>query len=130
MDGPEQREFLCWISRMMGEQETSQSVPDLGRRDIPTSRHQATYESDIGPHEGIDTGKQDATETEGQANSLYPKWFATALLQVNRIWAYSPCGSKISSKRNCACASILREISGRRGQRRFIRTTLGSSRFM
>ena len=32
MKGPEQRELLRWISRMMGEQEMSLSVPDFGRR--------------------------------------------------------------------------------------------------
>ena len=64
MEGPEQRELLCWISRMMGEQETSQSVPDLGRRDIPASDSQTTCEPDIGPREGIDVGEQDATAKE------------------------------------------------------------------
>ncbi len=64
MEGPEQCELLCWISRMMGEPETSLSVPDLGRWDIPASRPQATYDPDIGPHEDIDLGKQDASTTE------------------------------------------------------------------
>ena len=54
MEGPEQRELLRWISRMMGEQEASLSVPDLGRRDMPASRCQAPYEHDIGPREGIE----------------------------------------------------------------------------
>ncbi len=35
MEGPEQRELLYWISRMMGEPETSLSVPDIDPRDIP-----------------------------------------------------------------------------------------------
>ena len=64
MEGPEQGEFLSWIRRMMGEPETSQSVPDLGRRDIPASRPEATYEPDIGSHEGIDLERQDATAKE------------------------------------------------------------------
>ena len=61
MEGPEQRELLYWISRMMGEPETSLSVPDIDPRDIPPSRPQATYEPDVGLNEGIDRGKQDAT---------------------------------------------------------------------
>lgn len=73
MEGPEQRELLCWISRMMGEQETSQSVPDLGRRDIPASRSEATYELDIGPDEGIDRGKQAATANEGTGEYPVPQ---------------------------------------------------------
>ena len=64
MEGPEQRELLRWISRMMGEQETLLSVPDLGRRDMPASRGRATYEHDIGPREGIDGRRLDAAETE------------------------------------------------------------------
>ena len=64
MEGTEQRELLRWISRMMGEQETSPSAPDLGRRDIPASRCQAPYEHDIGPCEGIDGRRLDAAETE------------------------------------------------------------------
>ena len=73
MEGPEQRELLSWISRMMGERETSPSVPDLGRRDIPASPHQATYEADIGSHEDIKRGMQDATETEGTGVYLSPE---------------------------------------------------------
>ena len=65
MEGPEQRELLRWISRMMGGQETSLSVPDLGRRETPVSRLQATYEYEIGFREGIDGRRQDAAETEG-----------------------------------------------------------------
>ena len=53
MEGPEQRELLGWISRMMGEQEMSLSGPDLGRRDLPASRGRATYEHDIGLRGGI-----------------------------------------------------------------------------
>lgn len=64
MEGPEQGEFLSWIRRMMGEPETSQLVPDLGRRDIPASRPEATYEPDIGSREGIDLERQDATAEE------------------------------------------------------------------
>jgi len=64
MEGSEQRELLCWISRMMGEQETSQSVPDLGWRDIPASHPQSIYEPDIGPHESIGSGKVDAASKE------------------------------------------------------------------
>ena len=70
MEGPEQRELLRWISRMMGEQETSQSVRDLDRRDMPASLPEAPYEPDIGPLEGIDRGRQDATETEGTEEYL------------------------------------------------------------
>lgn len=70
MEGPEQRELLHWISRMMGEPETSLSVADLGRRDILASRHQATYEPEIGLREGIDGGRQDAAETEGTGEYL------------------------------------------------------------
>ena len=65
MEGPEQRELLRWISRMMGEQEMSLSVPGLGRRDMPASRCEATNEHDIGPREGIVGRRQDAAETEG-----------------------------------------------------------------
>ena len=65
MEGPEQRELLRWISRMMGEQETAQSVPVLGRRNVPASRCRATNEQDIGPRGGIDGRRQDAAETEG-----------------------------------------------------------------
>ena len=64
MEGSEQRALLCWISRMMGEPETSLSVPDLGGRDISASRPEATYEPNIGSHAGIDLGKQDATTKE------------------------------------------------------------------
>ena len=64
MEGSEQRELLRWISRMMGEQETSQSVPDLSRRDMPASLPEAPYEPDTGSLEGIDRGRQDAAETE------------------------------------------------------------------
>ena len=70
MEGPEQRELLRWISRMMGERETSQSVRDLDRRDMPASLPEAPYEPDIGPREGIDRGGQDATETEGTEEYL------------------------------------------------------------
>lgn len=70
MEGTEQCELLYWISRMMGEQETSQSVPDLDWRDMPASAPEAPYEPDIGPLEGIDRGRQDAAETEGTAE--YP----------------------------------------------------------
>lgn len=62
MEGSEQRELQCWISRLMGEQETSESVPELGRRGIPAFRPQSTYEPDIGPHEGV--AKVDATAKE------------------------------------------------------------------
>lgn len=70
MQGSEQRELLSWISRMMGEHETSQSVPDLGRRETLVSRLQATYEHEIGLREGIDGGRQDAAETEGTGECL------------------------------------------------------------
>ena len=67
MEGPEQRELLRWISRMMGEQETSQSVSDLDRRDMPASLPEAPSEPDLGPLEGIDRRRQDAAGTEGTA---------------------------------------------------------------
>ena len=70
MEGPEQRELLRWISRMMGEQETSLSVPDLGQLDIPAARERATNEHDIGPREGIVGRRQDAAETEGTGECL------------------------------------------------------------
>ena len=70
MEGSEQRELLRWISRMMGGQETSLSVTDLGRREMPVSRLQATYEHEIGLREGIDGGRQDAAETEGTGEYL------------------------------------------------------------
>ena len=49
---------------MMGEQATSLPVPDLGRRETPASRLQATYEHDICSHECIDVGRQDAADPE------------------------------------------------------------------
>ena len=49
MEGPEQRELLSWISRMMGKPETSLSVPELGQREVPAFRPRATCEPDVDP---------------------------------------------------------------------------------
>lgn len=48
----------------MDEPETSLSVPELGQREIPAFRPQATCEPDVDPSEGIDCGKQDAIAKE------------------------------------------------------------------
>ncbi len=39
-----QPKLLCWINRMMGEQETLQSAPDHDRQDIPAPGSQAPSE--------------------------------------------------------------------------------------